>query len=73
MDGDRLTGFVAGVEIFPFQHPRNRVLGGHLDEFGGAHGIHPSGIELDLGFLRVENFIYLLLVGFAVFDDLLPR
>lgn len=72
VNGNGLFGTIAFLEIVPFQHPGHGVPGGELHDVGGAHLVHPPGIEADLGFVGVENLEDLAFIGPGVGLDSLP-
>ncbi len=71
MDGDRLIGRVALVEIIALEHASHSVLRSQADEVGGAHLIHPGGVECHFSPGRIENLEHLGLVGLGIFENLL--
>ena len=72
MDSDCLIIAVTFVKIIAFQHPCNRMLSSQFDQPIGAKRVEPTGIETDLGCLRIKYLEYLFLVGERVLDYLIP-
>ena len=70
MNGDGLTTGISIAEVVALEHARDRILGGDLDQIGGAHLTHPAGVEYDERLLGVEDLKYLLLVGLGVLQHL---
>ena len=73
MNADRLLFLIALLEVFPLEHPGDRVLRGQPDERDGIHFFHPAMVKLDDRLLRVQNFEDLLFVGLSVVSDFLAR
>ena len=73
VDRDRLARRVALVEVVALQHPRYGIAGSQLHHPLRAHLGHPSGVELDAGEIRVEDFENLFFVGGGVLRNLLAR
>ncbi|MNO92590.1 hypothetical protein D3C76_841710 [compost metagenome] len=71
MNGDRLVGRVALIEVIALEHASHGVLRSQANEVGRAHLIHPGGVERHLGLGRVENLENLGLVGLGIFEHLL--
>ena len=70
VDGDRLAGLVALLEIAALEHLRDVVVGGQLDEPVAAKRDQPAAVELHDGLLRIEQLEDLRLVGLGVALDL---
>src|SRR3954462_14543228 len=70
VDGNGLVAFVPLGEIVSLQHARNSVTGGYLDEPRSLHIPEPARIEIDRGFLGIEDLEYLLLVSSGIRFDL---
>ena len=73
MNTDGLLLMIAGVKIFPLQHPRDIVMGAELDQGFRRHRPHPAAIEFHGGSAGIENFKNLPLVGLRVRLHLLFR
>jgi hypothetical protein len=73
VDRDRLSTFIALVEIVAFEHARDRVLRRQFDHIGGVHRAEPFRIEPQFGAFAVEYFVYLGCVGFRVCQHVLAR
>ncbi|MNN88509.1 hypothetical protein D3C81_2062040 [compost metagenome] len=73
MDGDRLVGGVALVEVIALEHARHGVLRRQANEVGRRQLIHPSRIEGHLGLGRIEDLEYLSLVGLGILQNLVAR
>ena len=58
------------MEVLALEQLRDGVLGHEANEIVGGELAHPAAIEVDDGFLRVENFEDLGFVGFGVLFDL---
>jgi len=70
VNGNRLIGRVALLEIIALQHPRDGIARGELNEIGGIHLPHPARIERHLGEIRVENAENLLAIGLGIAGDI---
>ncbi|MNN41747.1 hypothetical protein D3C81_1558840 [compost metagenome] len=66
VDADRLPCGVPLREIVTFEHTRYGDFGGQLDDISERHRRQPFGVEVDLGFVRVQNFENLLAVRFRI-------
>ena len=69
--GDGLLFGEALVEVLALEHLRDGELGGQAHEAFVAELVQPFAVEADFGFVAVENFEDLRLVGFGVGVDLL--
>ena len=59
------------MKILPLQHPGHRVPGRQADEVLSLHGLHPAAVEIDEGFVRVQDLEDLALVSGGVGLNLL--
>ena len=66
MNGDWLIIGKAFFEIITFQHTGNGVVARQTNHAFGAQFTQPVGVEYDAGFLRIQNFVDLLFVGFRI-------
>jgi hypothetical protein len=73
MDRDRLSTFIALVEIVALEHARDRVLRRQLDHVGSAHRAEPFRVEAQFGALAIEHLVDLGRVGFGVRLHVLAR
>src|SRR5580704_3667101 len=67
---DRFLVLKSFVEVFAFEKLRDGILRHQANELIGGELAHPSAVEVDHGFLRIENFEDLCLIGFGIFFDL---
>jgi len=70
VNGYRLVILVAGLEVIPLEHARNRVFGSQLDHAHRTQLIQPFRVEADLGFFPIQDFEYLLRISFSIFLNL---
>ena len=73
VDADGGLGIVTLMEILPLQHAGHGVAGRQLDQVLGGHLLHPAAVEVDKGFLWVQNLEDLALVSGGVGLDLCFR
>ena len=73
MNADRPVLVETFVKVIPFQHARDRVFAGQLDEIGCRHAIHPRAVPRYLCPLAVENLECLILVRTRIRRDRIRR
>ena len=73
MDGDGLPGRITLAEIVALEHTRDRPFSSQAYQTGRAQLVGPPGIEQDLSLVGVQDLENLILIGFRVPQDLLPR
>ncbi len=70
MDGDRLVGLIALVEVIALEHARYGVLRRQTNEIGGRQLVHPGGVECDFGLGRIKDLEHLRLIGLGILEHL---
>src|SRR5258708_10441502 len=71
--GDGLVGRITSAEIVALEHTRDRPFSSQPYQTGCAQLVGPPGIEQDFSLIGVQDLEDLVLIGFRVPQDLLPR